>query len=223
MAIESFVVFLIAIAPFVFLIYAFVYAHGHDDVEGSSIFGHTLKSIGYTDIGTYLWVLLGKVLALYLFMIWFFTCKQWWYHIILIPVSMYSFQVVEMVCYPGNTMDSTIIWWLLPISLAVVPSVYLIKLRLYDKYVNRIDLDAIDAEIKRLEQKNPYLARTDLREAEKVPDNIEYLSFLDKVDVLLSTHNLEHQFRQLQHFVRNRTRGFSTWAKNGWNGDVRPF
>ncbi|WP_445385086.1 hypothetical protein ACT6NV_14140 [Robiginitalea sp. IMCC44478] len=79
--------------------------------------------------------------------IWFFTCKHWWYHILLIPICMYAFQIFEVIYSEDLYVDTENVLWLLPVCMVVIPFVYFIRLKLFDKYVHGIDLEAMDAEL----------------------------------------------------------------------------
>ena len=78
----------------------------------------------------------------------------WWYHIILIPLCTYAFQIFEVLYYQDEYVDTENILWLLPICMIVIPFVYFIRVKLYDKYDHGIDLEAMEAELQTLKQKN---------------------------------------------------------------------
>ena len=88
-----------------------------------------------------------------LLIIWFFTCKHWWYHVILIPISMYIFQLVSSLNDDVRYIDEFEIYYIIPVMMIVIPIVYLIRLKLFDKVVHGIDLDKIDKELKEYQDK----------------------------------------------------------------------
>lgn len=142
--IDSFMIFCILISPFVFKMHEYV----PEDPEATIEFlGITITNNGFPDLNVFVWFMLGKIVPLYLLLIWFFTCKHWWYHIILIPILMYSFQIFESVIDTDNYIDTENILWLLPFCMLVIPFVYFVRIKLYDKYVHGIDLEAMDAEL----------------------------------------------------------------------------
>jgi hypothetical protein len=148
---DSVLVFFIAISPFLFKIYDYLPKDDHEATVDLFIF--EIGSNGFADVSTYVWFMMGKIIPLYLMLFWFFTCKEWWYHIILIPITMYSFQIFEEVFTNDNIIDSESILWLLPICMIVIPIVYFIRIKLYDKHVHGIDLEAMDAELKFYQEK----------------------------------------------------------------------
>ncbi len=149
--IESFLAFLIVLSPFVFKSHE--YLPDDESIETVRFLWMEIGKNGFPSIEGHGWFVLGKLVPLYLLLIWFFTCKHWWYHIILIPLLMYVFQIFEVYFYQDETIDSENIMWLLPICVVVIPFVYFIRVKLYDKHVHGIDLEAMDAELQVLKEK----------------------------------------------------------------------
>ena len=98
------------------------------------------------NFGTYFWFLFQKVIALYLVFIWFLTCKHWWYHVILIPIGMFAFQLFSVINDDVSFVDEVEIWWLLPIMLVIVPLIYLIRAKLFAK-IRGTDLKSFEQEL----------------------------------------------------------------------------
>lgn len=148
--IESFMVFLIILAPFIFKAHEYL---PKEQGETVSLLGMTFDSNGFGTMELYGWFMVGKIIPLYLFIIWFFTSKDWWYHIILIPICMYSFQIFETIYSTDDKIDTDNVLWILPVCMVITPIVYFIRIKLYDKHVHGIDLDAMDAELKMLQER----------------------------------------------------------------------
>ncbi|MDC6351585.1 hypothetical protein PP178_08455 [Zeaxanthinibacter sp. PT1] len=83
---------------------------------------------------------------------------------------MYAFQIFESAISDDNFIDTDNILWILPFCMIVIPFVYLIRIKLYDKYVHGIDLDAMDAELKALREKE---AEREAKKNQKVERAIE--------------------------------------------------
>ncbi|MEM8509707.1 MAG: hypothetical protein AAF717_17880 [Bacteroidota bacterium] len=66
---------------------------------------------------------------------------------------MYSFQIFELYYSGTDVVDSQNLFWLLPVCVIVIPFVYFIRLKLYDKHVHGIDLEAMDTELQVLKEK----------------------------------------------------------------------
>jgi len=141
---ESLAVLLIIATPFVFKLHEYLPV---DPEFTINFLGFEIDRNGFLDIPTYIWFLLGKIIPLYLLTIWFFTCKHWWYHILLIPICMYAFQIFEVIYSEDLFVDTENVLWLLPVCMVVIPFVYFIRLKLFDKYVHGIDLEAMSAEL----------------------------------------------------------------------------
>jgi|TARA_R110002012_G_scaffold285393_1_gene476540 Na+/H+-translocating membrane pyrophosphatase len=93
------------------------------------------------------WTYLGKIVPLFLLFIWFFTCKHWWYHAILIPIAMYSYQLVisiyQDVYLRVDPLDTNQLIYLAPFFIIILSLVYLIRIKIFDR-VYGIDLSEID-------------------------------------------------------------------------------
>ncbi len=196
--IETFAIFFIIISPFIFKSHQYLSV---DPEATINLFGFTIDRNGFADLNTYAWFLLGKFVPFYLLTIWFFTCKHWWYHIILIPVMMYAFQIFEVLYSEDNIVDTDNIWWLIPVCMVVIPFVYLIRVKLYDKHVHGIDLEAMEAELHALKQKESQTKK--VKEFDELPQKVEYRSLSEWLNQKFSTGNIEFIFRQLQNNVRN--------------------
>ena len=142
--IESIALFFIIITPFAFKLHEYLPT---DPDETLSILGIEIGRNGFRNVSTHVWFVLGKGIPLYLLVIWFFTCKHWWYHILLIPICMYAFQIFETYYTSSAIVDTENILWILPVCMVVIPFVYFIRVKLYDKHVHGIDLESMDAEL----------------------------------------------------------------------------
>lgn len=142
----SFVAFLIAISPYIFYLY-----ENLPKTDTWETFIFTLKVSNYPSIYHAAWYFVGKFVPLYLLFLWFFTCRHWWYHIILIPIAMYAFQLFHVINDDVQYIDEMEIYYLIPISLIIIPFVYLIRLKLFDKIVHGIDMKKLDEELKKYE------------------------------------------------------------------------
>lgn len=149
--IESFVAFLIILSPFIFKSHE--YLPDDEGIESFKLLWFEITKNGYGSVEGHGWFIVGKIVPLYLLIIWFFTCKHWWYHIIIIPILLYAFQLFENYFYDSDIVDSQNLMWLLPVCIIVVPFVYFIRLKLYDKHVHGIDLEAMDEELTILKAK----------------------------------------------------------------------
>lgn len=133
----------IAFSPYIFYLYE-IFPSG--PVWENSLF--TYESKYYQDVMTAAWTYLGKLTPLFLLLIWFFTCKHWWYHAILIPMAMYTYQIVVTFyddVYADNSfiMDTDGLLYLAPFFIIILSIVYLIRIKIFDR-IYGIDLSEID-------------------------------------------------------------------------------
>ncbi len=193
--IESIAIFFIIAAPFIFKLHDYL---SRDPEATINFLGITLDNNGFANLRTYAWFLLGKIVPFYLLLIWFFTNKHWWYHILLVPICMYAFQILEVFYYyDDQTVDIENIFWILPVCMVVIPFVYFIRVKLYDKYVHGIDLDAMDAELQ-------YYKDKERRENEKVGFKRKIEDQMEE-DLSQKTPDnaLKNTFKQLQQALRS--------------------
>ncbi|MCM5663191.1 hypothetical protein [Galbibacter mesophilus] len=66
---------------------------------------------------------------------------------------MYFFQLLSVINDDVKYIDEFEIYYIIPVMMVVVPVVYFIRIKLFDKYIHGIDLDKIDAELKEYEEK----------------------------------------------------------------------
>ncbi|MFD1061767.1 hypothetical protein ACFQ1Q_00815 [Winogradskyella litorisediminis] len=122
----------------------------HESVPKTEVwdtFLFTYRSGFWQDSQYAMWVFTGKVLPLILLFIWFFTNRHWWYHVLLVPITMYVFQIVNT--YRGDVLyiDENQLLHLLPILVVIVPSIYLIRAKIFNK-INYADktMEELEAE-----------------------------------------------------------------------------
>lgn len=108
---------------------------------------------------------------------------------------MYAFQIFEVIYSDDHIVDTRNMIWLLPVCMVVIPVVYLIRVKLYDKYVHGIDLEEMENELNTLKQKANYKPTTD-EELEKLKSN----TLSEIINRKLSTHRFEAWFQQ---FLQN--------------------
>jgi hypothetical protein len=79
-----------------------------------------------------MWVYTGKLIPLLLLFIWFFTNRNWWYHALIVPIIMYIFQLIVSY-YAEKNFDDFQIIYMLPVMAIVIPSIYLIRAKMFNK------------------------------------------------------------------------------------------
>lgn len=116
---------------------------------------------------------------------------------------MYSFQIFEERFTNNEIIDSANIFWLLPVCMVVIPVVYFIRIKLYDKHVHGIDLEAIDAELESLKSNPTTTKKTDSATLEQEIENLKQESLGDEINRKLSTQNIEQAVKHFQLRLQN--------------------
>ncbi len=150
----SMIALLIAISPYIFYSY-----NSFPQTKLWETFLFTYEANLYQKVSTTAWTALGKFVPLYLLLIWILTCKHWWYHVLLIPIGMYAFQLINVFNGDVSFTDVVEIWWLLPIMLVIVPLVYLTRAKLFNKILGD-DLEEFEKDL--LEEKTVWQQIRDL-------------------------------------------------------------
>ena len=203
--IGSIVAIIIAITPYVFYTYRSFPSGNTLDL---SFFVYESKY--QESITTVMWLFMAKFVPLVLLVLWFFTCKHWWYHVILIPIAMYAFQIASLL-YEDRYLDEVEIYWLLPIMMVIIPFVYLIRVKLFDKHVLGIDLEEMEKELNSYKQNQRNDRDNDIDSIdnkahadEKIdPDDLhDYQSTSEYLNTALSTNNIVRKFKNFQNSLR---------------------
>nr|WP_233192496.1 hypothetical protein [Gaetbulibacter sp. 4G1] len=128
LVIGSLLATLIAITPYLFYLYESV-----PNAKSWDTFFGTYNSGWFESANVAMWVLTGKLIPLYLLFLWFFTCKHWWYHTLLVPIAMYSYQTFDTLNKEVIFFDSGQLIYLIPIMAIIIPSIYLIRAQIFNK------------------------------------------------------------------------------------------
>lgn len=118
----------IAITPYLFTIWESVPSKKTWDT-----FLFTYTTTYYYDVQTLVWTLLGQVIPLFLLFIWMFTNRHWWYHVLLVPIAMYIFQIITILNDDLKFSGDNLILYLLPVMAVIIPSIYLIRAQMFNK------------------------------------------------------------------------------------------
>lgn len=138
--IGSIIATFIATVPFLFNL--------HESVPNTKVwdtFLFTYTSGYYENANVAMWILTGKLIPLLLLLIWFLTCRHWWYHTLLVPIIMYVFQIISLFNDDQKFIDEFTFIYLLPIMAIVIPSIYLIRAQIFNN-LNSVDKSMQDLE-----------------------------------------------------------------------------
>lgn len=119
---------LIAGSPFLF----YLYEYAPETTDWDLLF-FTYHSGFYENVQTAMWMLTGKLMTLFFLIIWFFTCRHWWYHALLVPIVMFVYQIIDAIIQDNIPLDKFNIVYMLPIMALTIPSIYLIRAKIFNK------------------------------------------------------------------------------------------
>ncbi len=142
--IGSIIATLIAATPFLFYL--------HESVPETNVwdtFLFTFESHFYENANQAMWLITQKAIPLMLLFIWFFTNRHWWYHALLVPIAMYIYQLVSFFNVELDIMDQFELVYLVPVMAIIIPSIYLIRAKMFAK-INDADktLEELEEEFK---------------------------------------------------------------------------
>ncbi|WP_375324409.1 hypothetical protein [Flagellimonas sp. GZD32] len=146
---EGLFAFLIVLIPILFYWYKYIPVGS----QTYSFLGIEFGTNGFDDVSESFYYYFSKIVPLLALVIWFITSKDWWYYAILIPISMYSFQLFAVLTFESGIVDENEVMYVIVVTMVVVPIVYFIRVKLVDKHVHGIDLDAMDTELQILKEK----------------------------------------------------------------------
>lgn len=126
--IGSIVATILAITPYLFYLYESVPA-----TKVWNTFLFTFDSGRLENANYVMWMLTGKALPLLFLTIWFFTCRHWWYHVILVPMAMYIFQITAIFYETTSNIDEFQLMYMVPIMAIIIPTIYLIRAKMFEK------------------------------------------------------------------------------------------
>ena len=110
----------------------------------------TFDSVYFQSVNVFAWTFLSKFVVLYLLVIWFITCKHWWYHVLFIPLSMYLHQIVMLLNDEHFFKDEFQRWYTLPIIIGIGALLYFLRMKL-KRHILILDLtQTINHEIEKL-------------------------------------------------------------------------
>ncbi|WP_345276204.1 hypothetical protein [Litoribaculum gwangyangense] len=124
----SIIATVIAATPYLFYLYESV-----PDTQIWSTFLFTYDSMSWESAQWAMWIFTGKAIPLLLLLIWFFTNRHWWFHVLLVPIIMYIYQILGIFNENTKYLDESQIIYFIPIMAIIIPSIYLIRAQIFNK------------------------------------------------------------------------------------------
>ncbi|MDD3722554.1 MAG: hypothetical protein PHW92_08715 [Lutibacter sp.] len=109
------------------------------DLENlDTIFG-VIKGGYYGTASTYIYYFFSKFVPLLLLFIWFITNKHWWVHALIIPITVYLFQLIAVVNDSEFYMDEVEFIYTVPFLVVIFVILYFIRSKI-SIYIQAVDL-----------------------------------------------------------------------------------
>ena len=102
----------------------------------------TYSSGYFQSVSVFVWVLVGKLVPFILLIIWYITCKNWWYRALLVPITVYAYQLISIIFEDSQYIDNHQVYYLVPLVIIILCSLYTIRTRIFDK-INNINLSEL--------------------------------------------------------------------------------
>ena len=133
--IGSIITLLIVLTPYLL----YIHQNIPEDIESFETFLGTVRGGYYTVVVTYVYFFFSKFVPLLLLLIWFITCKHWWVHAILIPLSVYLFQLISVINDGNEYLDEVTFIYTVPITTIVIVILYFLRTKMA-VYIQAVDL-----------------------------------------------------------------------------------
>lgn len=108
----------------------------------------TFKSNYFESVRMAFWVVLSKFIPLVLLIIWFLTCKHWWYRTILIPIAMFTFQLFYVLHDDIKYIDEDELYIIVPLVIVVLSLTHASRSQIQDIIQNK-DIERIERTIRK--------------------------------------------------------------------------
>ncbi len=131
----SIIALLILLSPYLLFINKSI---PEDLLELETIFG-TIQRGYYSSIYSYAYWFFSKFVPLFLLLIWFLTCKHWWVHVILIPITVYLFQLITVINDAEEYVDEVEFIYTVPIAVLIIVILYFVRSKMA-VYILAVDL-----------------------------------------------------------------------------------
>jgi magnesium-transporting ATPase (P-type) len=133
--VSSIVIILIAFTPYLL----YVYKSFPSDKKVYETFFGVINSGYFNSVQLYMYSLVIKFVPLLLLLIWFATNKHWWVHVLVIPISVYLFQLISVLNDGAGNIDQFEFIYTIPFLIVVMFILYAIRYKL-SIYVKAVDL-----------------------------------------------------------------------------------
>lgn len=104
----------------------------------------------YREKTTLYFILTGRITPILYLSIWLISCRYWWYHALLIPISVYVVQIVTSLQVNLTHIDKGEYLYIVPILLIVIGMLYLLRRSTLEKIERLSLLEEVEEKIDRI-------------------------------------------------------------------------
>ncbi len=141
---------LLAVTPFLFYLYK--YAPDNSKIWETFIF--TIETKSFRNAQNFIHALFTKITFVMITSLWFITAKHWWKWAILIPLTMFLFQLLTVINYQTSYIDEFDFWYSLILIMPIIVFLIWISNEL-NKTIGDLDLkDEIEEELENYKKDN---------------------------------------------------------------------
>ncbi len=133
--IGSLMVVLIVSTPYLL----YFYQNIPSDLVNWKTFIGPIKGGYYGTAQMFIYTLFSKFVPLLLLFVWFITNKQWWVHALIIPISVYLFQLISVVNDSELYMDEVEFIYTVPFLVLILVILYFVRSKI-SIYIQAVDL-----------------------------------------------------------------------------------
>jgi hypothetical protein len=132
---SSVIILLIISTPYLLYIYQSI----PQDLENwNTIFG-TIKGGYYGTAQIYIYTLFSKFVPFLLLFVWFISNKTWWVHALIIPITVYLFQLISVINDSEQYVDEVEFIYTVPFLVVIFVILYFIRSKI-SIYIQAVDL-----------------------------------------------------------------------------------
>ena len=117
----------------------YFYQNFPSDLENWDTSFGVIKGGYYGTARMYIYSFFSKFVPLLLLFIWFITNKQWWVHALVIPITVYLFQLISVVNDSENYLDEVEFIYTVPFLVLIIVILYFVRSKL-SIYIQAVDL-----------------------------------------------------------------------------------
>ena len=115
-----------------FLFYIYKYAPSDPGATWETIFG-TVKAGNFGNVQSFMHALFTKLTFVLLTTIWFVTSRNWWKYAILVPLTMFLFQLSGVINHQIKFIDEFDFFYSLPVIIPILLLIMFISYRVSKK------------------------------------------------------------------------------------------